>query len=317
MHFILFVFLCSVGLQLAYGKKETVKDANDNKGNTPFFLQDPEDEMCLGPHGFTMCDERTVWVLTKRVGKKKTYSLVSLLNPLDNGMCLEQQGFGGYDVGMGACSKSGSKSWEFEFVNKHQVRLSANGKCLDRKKKKYSNQASLVDCNGGNEYLPLIYHPTNIGENGFYLKAADGKCFDGSKFRTCQSSSKLLWGVGIKYIWEKAYRYFYNIEDSSKCISQSGSKVQLGDCTSSSSLKWGLSDGKLSSQNGKMCIARLVDDSAVMEKCQVASEYITMDVPKVYTEDDLKHLLLNQENLTGEEKQALAQLVQHHKYSSN
>jgi hypothetical protein len=50
-------------------------DVNDNRGNTPFFLQDPYDQMCLGPNGFTVCDEAALWVLLKRKGRK-TYSLV-------------------------------------------------------------------------------------------------------------------------------------------------------------------------------------------------------------------------------------------------
>jgi hypothetical protein len=42
-----------------------------------------------------------------------------------------------------------------------------------------------------------------------------------------------------------------------------------------------------------------------------------MDVPKVYTEEEIKHLLMNQDKLTTEEKQTLAQLVSHHKFSAN
>lgn len=72
-------------------KKQPAKDLNDNKGNTPFFLQDPYDHMCLGPNGFTVCDERALWVLTLRVGKKNTYSLASLLSPQANKKCLTKQ----------------------------------------------------------------------------------------------------------------------------------------------------------------------------------------------------------------------------------
>jgi len=42
----------------AAGDTKKKSDPNDNRGNTPFFLQDPYDDMCLGPHGFTMCNEQ-------------------------------------------------------------------------------------------------------------------------------------------------------------------------------------------------------------------------------------------------------------------
>jgi len=147
-------------------------DVNDNKGNTPFFLQDPRDQTCLGPNGFTVCDERSLWVLTRRAGKK-TYSLVSLLNPSPYGMCLERKygflGLLGTDrVGMGLCSQKGSKSWDFAFVDKTHVKLSTNNQCLVRGKKKYLNSVSVQHCNKG-EFLPLVYHPTSVHEAGFSL----------------------------------------------------------------------------------------------------------------------------------------------------
>jgi hypothetical protein len=122
-------------------KAKAKSDPDDNKGNTPFFLQDDRDSMCLGPNGFTICDERALWILTKRSGLK-TYSLVSLLNPSPYGMCLEKKsGFlgvlGSSKVEMGPCNKKGSKSWEFDFIDKAHVRLSINGMCLVRGKKTY------------------------------------------------------------------------------------------------------------------------------------------------------------------------------------
>ena len=39
---------------------------------------------------------------------------------------------------------------------------------------------------------------------------------------------------------------------------------------------------------------RLADDSAVMERCSEAAEYVTVDVPNSYTEDDLAEMLKNQ-----------------------
>jgi hypothetical protein len=117
--------------------------------------------------------------------------------------------------------------------------------------------------------------------------AADGACFDGSGFKDCDgvSANKLLWGVGIKYVWGKANRYFFNFnqQERDKCITEQGSHVAVGDCASGGALQWGLSDGKLSAKNGKMCVARLADNSAVMTRCSDASEYISMDVPRVFS----------------------------------
>jgi hypothetical protein len=298
-------------------------DPNDNKGNTPFFLQDPYDQTCLGPNGFTVCDERSLWVLTRRAGKKNTYSLVSLLNPSPYGMCLERKNnfFGlipGDRVGMGLCSKSGSKNWDFSFVDKQHVKLSSGGQCLVRGKKTYKNSMSLQNCKDG-EFIPLVYHPTSVHEAGFYLKAADGTCFDGSKFRTCtgRGSESLLWGIGVKYIGGKANRYFFNFspEERGKCIVARGSKVEKGLCTANGALRWGLADGKLSAGNGKMCLARNADDTGVMVKCSDANEFIVMDIPTVYTEEDIANMLKNQDKLSPEEKKNLAQVIKQHSYA--
>ena len=272
-------------------KKQQVQkksDPNDNKGNTPFFLQDPHDQMCLGPDGFTMCNENALWILTKRPGGKvPKYSLVSLLNPNPKGICLERKTsffglFGTDRLGMGACDKRGAKSWGFEFLDAKHVKLSVQGQCVVRGKKKYRNSVSLQPCKKG-EALPFLYHPTAVHEVGFYLKAPDGGCFDGSQFKSCESAaSKMLWGVGIKYIWGKANRYFFNYNDKSKCLVTRGSRVEKGDCRHPGAFKWGLQEGHLSANGGKKCLARLMDNSGAMPKCSEAYEYISMDVPATY-----------------------------------
>ena len=61
--FSLIVFMCSA----AKGKRAKA-DPNDNRGNTPFFLQDPNDETCLGPEGFSVCDEQASKRKQKRNG---------------------------------------------------------------------------------------------------------------------------------------------------------------------------------------------------------------------------------------------------------
>ena len=109
-------------------------------------------------------------------------------------MCLEKKNgwffglFGSSDkVGMGLCSQSGSKNWDFEFIDQKHVKLSSKGQCVVRGKKTYKNSVSSQTCKKG-EFTPLLYHPTAVHENGFHLKSADGGCFDGSKFRACEGT---------------------------------------------------------------------------------------------------------------------------------
>ena len=296
------------------------KDPSDNRGNTPFWLQDPYDQMCLGPSGFTVCDERTLWILTRRPGKK-TYSLVSLLNPAVKDHCLERKGglFGGSDrVAMGPCKNDGAKSWEFEFVDQTHVKLSTKGQCLVRGKKGYKSSMSVQSCKK-KEFLPLVYHATEVHKNGFYLKSADGTCFDGSAYRKCDGagSKSLLWGVGIKYIWGQANRYFFNFNPSERslCIVNQGGKPVKAECSKGGALQWGLRDGQLSTNNGKLCVARLSDNTGVMAKCSEASEYTTMEVPTVYTREEIEEMLRNQDSLSPEEKIKLAQLVKSYEAS--
>ena len=298
---LVFIAVLATARAAAEKKKPTKKiDPNDNRGNTPFFLQDPYDQMCLGPKGFTICDESALWILTKRTGKR-TYSLVSLLSPSPEGLCLERKSslfgfFPSEKVAIGSCAKSGAKSWEFEFVDQTHVRLSTKDQCLVRGKKNYKNSMSVQSCKKG-EFIPLVYHPTAVHENGFYLKGADGACFDGAKFRACEGpgATKLLWGAGVRYVWGEAKRYFFNfnLQERSKCIVAHGSKVEKGLCTDNGSLNWALSGGQLSANGGSKCVSRKADDAAMMAKCKDTFEFVSMEVPTVYTNEQLMEMLKN------------------------
>jgi len=305
---VLVVFLLSLCLAVycadTAAKKQVVKksDPNDNKGNTPFFLQDPYDSMCLGPKGFTSCDENALWILTKRAGKK-TYSLVSLLGPPTNGgLCLERKAsfFGliqSERVAIGSCNSNRAKAWEFDFVDQTHVKLSTKGQCLVRGKKQFKNSVSVQPCSKG-EFLPLVYHPTAVHENGFYIKAADGACFDGEKFRPCEGSgaSKHLWGVGIKYVWGEAKRYFFgfNVQDRANCLTSKGSAVTKGPCKDSGTTEWAIANGQLTSgARGSTCLARKSDDAAALTSCSTAYEFVSVEVPSVYTNEQLLEMLQN------------------------
>jgi hypothetical protein len=205
----------------------TPADPYDCKGNTPFLLQDPRDNTCLGPNGFTACDERALWVLNRRVDRVGTYSLALFLPPTTAnnhnaaGHCLERKtslfGLIGLNrIGLGKCSKRSSKNWKFEFVDgggSNNVLLSTKGMCLVRGALGFANSVSLKPCSElkPDQQLKLTYSPTAIHENGFYLKASDGSCFDGSSFRSCYGvgASKLLWGIGMRYVGGEAVRYLF------------------------------------------------------------------------------------------------------------
>lgn len=274
------------------------KDAHDFKALTPFFLQDPYDQMCLGPEGFTNCDERALWILTRRSGKK-TYSLVSFLSPKSENVCLQRRPvffglFSSNSLTLGSCKKTSAKSWEWEFLDKQLVRLTNNGLCLARGKNTHKSSVSLDACNK-NDVLPLLYHPTAVHENGFYLKSADGACFDGSKFRSCTGagSGNLLWGVGVKYVWGEAQQYLFSFSKKEKsCLVRKRNKtVEKGDCESNAALGWGLSDGKLTTQKAKICVARSSNDEAMLIPCNQGAEYISMEIPSVYTTEELAAML--------------------------
>ena len=134
-------------------------------------------------------------------------------------------------VGVGSCNKPGSKSWVFNFIDKKHITLSINDKCLSRGNKKFKNALSMKSCASGTQNY-LVYHPTALHENGFYLKAADESCFDGEKFRPCsgKASNQLLWGVGVKFVWGEAKRYLYSfsIAERGNCLVGRGSTVSRG-----------------------------------------------------------------------------------------
>lgn len=103
------------------------------------------------------------------------------------------------------------------------------------------------------------------------------------------------------------------------CLVSRGNKLEKDDCGGTNSMKWGLLDGQLSQGNGKMCVARLHDNTAVLgihfiicfifsipffiislfsARCSEASEYIAIEVPTTYSADDLAAMLKNQVDIS-------------------
>ena len=52
--------------------------------------------------------------------------------------------------------------------------------------------------------------------------------------------------------------------DDTKCLVSKGSRLEKGDCNSGNAMKWGVIDGQMSQGNGKVCVARLQDNSAAL-----------------------------------------------------
>jgi hypothetical protein len=236
-------------------------------------------------------------MLTKRAGKS-TYSLVSLLNESPAGLCLQQKfgrfGLFGTDrIEMGSCGKNSARSWDFEFLDQKHVKLSNNGKCVVRGRT-LKSAASLVNCKSG-EYTALVYHPANVHKNGFYLKSADGNCFDGTMFKRCSVLSMqggLLWGIGVRYAsWSgRESRYIFDFHDRTKClVATGGSKIEKGDCSSGAATGWSLENGRLSrgatggGPGSAVCVSRRADDTALMTNCKEANEFIALELPLTYS----------------------------------
>ena len=58
-----------------------------------------------------------------------------------------------------------------------------------------------------------------------------------------------------------------------------------------------------------MCLARLQDNKGVMARCGEANEYVSMDVPTVYSAEDLEEMLKNPGKMSPEEKSAVEQMA--------
>jgi len=256
------------------------KDAFQNKGNVPFFIQDPLDGTCLGPGGFTACDTTSLWVYS---GRKEGHSLVSLLEPKEDSMCLTKVGSGKQcELKTYSCKSKGTKLWHVE-PDKHgyfKVMEDNQKNCIHRTMQPYKNSVYVVPCKNG--YTPMQIVETAIHDSGFFLESADGQCFDGVKFRICDASDKtLLWGIGIRFSSSgSAERSFFKFYDGNKCLAVGKKGLELGDCKGAGGNGWGLKDGRLSRENGKTCIVRKKDNTASVDKCSNGFEHIALAIPE-------------------------------------
>jgi hypothetical protein len=290
-------------------------DPNDHKGLSAFFLQNPRDGTCLGPKGFTMCDENALWLLTTRANRD-TYSLVSFLSPSSN-ICLQRKSsfFGFFhsdQVILGSCNTKSAKSWKWEWINQKErvLRLSNLGKCISQgglgKNRNIHSDFSMKSCENANDgtVIDFEYHLTAVHEDGFLITTASGDCFDGENFRSCSSAgssaasklSSLYWGIGIRYVWGEARRYLFKfpLPERNKCLAAKGKNtIGLGDCdTSGGVLTWGLQQGQLSYNHGKKCVSRtLTENQPILTDCKETHEYMIMNIPATNYDDHFLTLL--------------------------
>lgn len=216
----LLFYLLLIFLPLFNSSKISEVIESDLKGLTPFFLQDPSDSLCLGLTGFTICDEQSLWILSRNKNTNK-FSLINLFANDYKKLCLGYSkkyfSFGKNNSIQTVPSKYSSEtsnSWEWIFVSDNLVKLSINNLCLVRGQiNDNKNSISLAPCNQNNNSI-FSYHPTYLHEQGFLLKSVDGSCFDGSLFTNCYLENQnldesLLWGVGLKFIKNELHRYFF------------------------------------------------------------------------------------------------------------
>jgi hypothetical protein len=241
--------------------EEPLKDLSMHTGSTAFFLQDPADGQCLGMNGFTICDESAVWIITPRTGTKN-YSFVSLFSSTNRGPCLDvKKGWLSRvpSVSPGSCSSKSSKNWNFQFTRSDRLKL-INGPFHLTRGVPYHNSVSMTSTG---DPIELRYQPTTIHDAGFFIKSADGLCFDGDHFRSCVNPSSLLWGVGVRFEGAgsgQATRFLHSFRDRSACLESRGTKVYrgqstatpmaatltfTGSCQSQSAWGWSLSHGRL------------------------------------------------------------------------
>ena len=70
-----------------------------------------------------------------------------------------------------------------------------------------------------------------------------------------------------------------------------GGKVAVGSCLDKSAMSWGFTPTSLTYKQGSMCLVRKMDDSAAVVPCAQGSEYVVMQVPEVYTQEQLEQYM--------------------------
>jgi hypothetical protein len=153
-------------------------------------------------------------------------------------------------------------------------------KAAARKKKKSDfdrrylfNGGTVQSCKNGGTLLQIV--ESSYHDVGFWIKAADGACFAGSGFRTCDPSiPAIVWGWGFRATAKGVDRFLYQWHDSTNCLWRDGGGLKLENCANAS--PWGLQGGRLSS--GGLCVARSMSSEARLIKCKEGNEHLRMEL---------------------------------------
>jgi len=89
-------------------------------------------------------------------------------------------------------------------------------------------------------------------------------------------------GTSRALLYHHIYQFLYN---KAWC--------NIGKCSDSGALDINVYNGALVSQKGKKCLARKVDNTAVMVPCKEASEFIAIDVPMMPSTEEMTKMLKN------------------------
>jgi len=215
-------------------------------------------------------------------GRKEGHSLVALLEPDTRQMCLTRTGSGKEaPLVYSACSAKGAKTWNVEPDKHgyHKVMEDGMKNCVHRTMKPYKNSVHTTSCKTA--YTPLQIVETAIHDAGFFLEAADGTCFDGARFRMCDTNDlTLLWGIGVQFDKKgNGMRSLFRFYEANKCLVQGKKGLAVGDCADAGAFGWGLKDGRLSRDN-RDCVHRGRDNAAGVGRCTSGFEYISLAIPE-------------------------------------
>lgn len=102
-------------------------------------------------------------------------------------------------------------------------------------------------------------------------------CFEGERFRPCDlRDPKLRWAIGVRFTSSgQGERYFYKAFQPELCLSRTKKGPTLGDCSGWGAKRWSIKGGQLAQGDGDMCVVRNFDNSAGMEKCKEAFEFVS------------------------------------------
>lgn len=99
-----------VGL-ISIGFAKSQKALSKSTGPPAFFLQDPNDGLCLAGDKYRRCAIDTLWYVT---GKPGTYQIHHrLVDETDEGSCLDRASchLDESEVGLSNCNHCGAKKW--------------------------------------------------------------------------------------------------------------------------------------------------------------------------------------------------------------